>query len=172
MHENLPASRKEAKLRNLKHYFTGKPCNRGHIERRRTKDGWCLMCNYENSTEFRNSQRGKEYFGSYEKSKEIVILSNAKQRAKKLKVPFDLTLDDIIIPSHCPVFGIEIKNNEIYKSNHSPSIDRLVPEKGYVKNNICIISDKANRLKSNMTIEDVKKLLHYMEKHINANNLC
>lgn len=165
MYEEMPKSRKEAKLKNLKHYFTGTPCNRGHIERRRTKDGWCLQCNYENSVKFRKSSNGKRYFEKYKRVKEEEILSNCRQRAKNYNIPFNLELSDIVIPKYCPVFGIEIRKNEIHKSNHSPSIDRIIPEKGYIKGNICIISDKANRLKSNMTIQDIEKLLNYIKLH-------
>ncbi len=37
-------SRKEATWRNLKNYFTGKPCNRGHIERRMVSGRSCMQC--------------------------------------------------------------------------------------------------------------------------------
>lgn len=33
----------------------------------------------------------------------------------------------------------------------SPSLDRLRPELGYVRGNICVISNLANRIKSNAT---------------------
>jgi|SRR5690625_511155 len=37
-------SRKEAKERGLKHYFTGKPCKRGHIEKRFVSGFQCVVC--------------------------------------------------------------------------------------------------------------------------------
>jgi 5-methylcytosine-specific restriction endonuclease McrA len=37
-------SRKEAKARGLKHYFTGKPCKRGHIALRLTSAEMCTVC--------------------------------------------------------------------------------------------------------------------------------
>ena len=40
----------------------------------------------------------------------------------------------------------------------SPSIDRIVPEKGYVKGNVRWVSDICNTLKSNRNIELLEKL--------------
>src|SRR5690554_4653718 len=37
-------SKKEAKERGLKRYFTGVPCNRGHISERRVSNGICVKC--------------------------------------------------------------------------------------------------------------------------------
>lgn len=40
-------SRKEAKSLGLTHYFTGKPCKRGHISKRWSCSGTCIACHYE-----------------------------------------------------------------------------------------------------------------------------
>jgi hypothetical protein len=37
-------SREQAKALGLKHYFTGEPCKRGHIEKRYVCSGVCLEC--------------------------------------------------------------------------------------------------------------------------------
>lgn len=37
-------SRKDAKVKNLKRYFTGKPCKRGHIDERIVSTGNCNTC--------------------------------------------------------------------------------------------------------------------------------
>lgn len=39
---------REAKNKGLKHYYTGKPCNRGHIDRRLTSSTTCCTCAREN----------------------------------------------------------------------------------------------------------------------------
>lgn len=49
-----------------------------------------------------------------------------------------------------------------------PSIDRIVPELGYVKGNVAVISMKANRLKSNGLLGDFKKLIRYLESTVNS----
>lgn len=50
-------SRKDAKARGLKRYFTGKPCKHGHIGERQTCDGRCMEC--------RTSPEAKEYQKTY-----------------------------------------------------------------------------------------------------------
>ena len=42
-------SRKEARARGLKHYFTGEPCKRGHISPRYVSCKMCTACNNERS---------------------------------------------------------------------------------------------------------------------------
>ena len=43
----------------------------------------------------------------------------------------------------------------------SPSLDRIIPEKGYVKGNIIVVSLKANTMKNNATIEEIKNLYDF-----------
>ncbi len=44
-------SRKAAKSAGLKYYFTGKPCKRGHVDRRFVSSFWCMSCCREKSSE-------------------------------------------------------------------------------------------------------------------------
>jgi len=45
----------------------------------------------------------------------------------------------------------------------SPSIDRIIPSKGYVMGNVKFISYKANRIKNDSNIEILEKLINYMK---------
>lgn len=94
------------------------------------------------------------------------ILINVRHRAKKLGIPFNLTLDDIVIPDKCPVFGTPfdfgVKGGK--PSPHSPSMDKILPKGGYLKGNTQIISHRANALKGDATLEDLRKLVEFMEK--------
>lgn len=45
--------RNEAKLRGDAHYFTGKPCKYGHIDKRAVINGGCLSCGKEKMAKFR-----------------------------------------------------------------------------------------------------------------------
>ena len=58
-----PISRKEAREQGLKHYFTGKPCKRGHVCQRVTKTKLCILCNREKVAEWkaRNPNWFKEW---------------------------------------------------------------------------------------------------------------
>lgn len=66
-------SRKYAKTKGFKRYFTGKPCKRGHISERLVSKCECVECKKEISKEYREENkereksRAKEY---YEKNKE------------------------------------------------------------------------------------------------------
>jgi hypothetical protein len=44
-------------------------------------------------------------------------------------------------------------------------LDRIIPELGYVPGNVKIISMRANRIKTNATIEDIKNVLLYLKEH-------
>lgn len=94
---------------------------------------------------------------------EKVILGRAKYRAKKKGVPFNLELEDIVIPARCPVLDIPLMVNEggAHSACHSPSLDRIDPEKGYVKGNVIVISTKANRIKNDATPEELLKVASF-----------
>ena len=68
-------------------------------------------------------------------------------------------------PDYCPILGIKLELNNKTTADNSPSFDKVLPERGYVKGNVQIISYKANRLKSNMSIEDFKKFIEYIENN-------
>lgn len=73
-----------------------------------------------------------------------------KQRARIRGFEFNIDASDLEIPAVCPVLRL---------INFTPSIDRIDNTKGYIKGNVRIISTKANRLKSDMTLEECKLLL-------------
>lgn len=86
----------------------------------------------------------------------------AKTRAQKAGVPFSLKLEDIIVPAICPVFGTPLVRGIKKKHNNSPSIDRVIPTKGYVAGNIRVISYRANWLKQDASVEEMEKVINYM----------
>tara|TARA_B110000305_G_C18924975_1_gene396875 strand:+ start:383 stop:565 length:183 start_codon:yes stop_codon:yes gene_type:complete len=45
--------------------------------------------------------------------------------------------------------------------NLAPSLDRIIPKKGYIKGNLLIVSDIDNRMKQDSTLEDMEKILKY-----------
>lgn len=101
------------------------------------------------------------------------LLNNARKRAKSKGVPFELAPEDIVIPSQCPVLGTAMDSSSQAASmvnSTAPSIDRLEPERGYTKDNIRIISARANSLKSNATPEECIAVACYVarEQGLNA----
>jgi hypothetical protein len=87
---------------------------------------------------------------------EKMIYVSAKQRAKDKGLEFNLEVDDIIIPRFCPILGVRITRYiGMGKVDSNPSIDRINNDFGYVKGNVMIISEKANRMKNNASIDEL-----------------
>lgn len=93
-----------------------------------------------------------------------VILKTLRQRAKKKELPFDLDIADIVVPQFCPVLGIQLHVNRGGVGNNSPSVDRIKNSQGYVKGNIRVISHRANRLKCDATVDELKLVLADLER--------
>ena len=91
------------------------------------------------------------------------FLANIKARAKRKGLPFDLTLDDLIIPEFCPILGIRLVKRRGKFADESPSVDRIVPALGYVKGNVTVISYRANRIKCHASLAELRAIVGYME---------
>jgi hypothetical protein len=104
----------------------------------------------------------KEYLRRWRsKSRRYLALQQAKWRSKRDSIKFDLSLEDIPeVPTSCPILGIPLIHHEGIPGWHddSPSLDRIYPDKGYVKDNIRFISNRANRIKFNATVEELEKI--------------
>jgi hypothetical protein len=91
--------------------------------------------------------------------------TNARARARRVGVPFNLELSDIHIPTHCPVLGIPLspKRTGVQGgADHSPSLDRIRPDRGYVRGNVVVISSKANSIKSNATADEIATVARWL----------
>lgn len=97
--------------------------------------------------------------------KRRTLMHSARARAKKKGLPFDLTIEDIIVPDLCPVLGIPIfiVQSTSGGRDNSPSIDRRDNKLGYVKTNIDVISWRANRIKSDATPAELRLVADYYE---------
>ena len=116
---------------------------------------------------FYKGKTSAEYHRSYrERKHEQCLLSSARNRAKKRNITFDLTVDDIQIPTHCPILGIPLTRNfgQHGGSFSSASLDRIVPDKGYVKGNVRVVSLLANNMKSNATPEQLLLFAEWIRK--------
>lgn len=100
------------------------------------------------------------------------ILARIKSRAKIAGYEFDLTLEDIQVPATCPVLGIPIFEVKAKCNNpNAPSVDRIDPNGGYTRLNSRIISNRANLLKSNATIEELECVLADLRRLRDAGRL-
>lgn len=65
----------------------------------------------------------------------------------------------------CPVFGIAVALGANGNgSHHSAHLDRLDPALGYVEGNVAWISGRANRIKYDASLEELKQLVTWVER--------
>lgn len=96
---------------------------------------------------------------------------NARVRAKKYGVPFTIKLSDISVPEVCPVLGLPFYTRADYgqigkgSSLRSATLDRIVPELGYVPGNIMVVCNLVNLLKRDFTTPDtLRAVADYIER--------
>lgn len=90
------------------------------------------------------------------------LLSSVKNRAKVKGWEFNLELSDIVIPEFCPISGLKLIKGVGRPTDSSPSLDRIDNSKGYVKDNVKVISQRINRRKSDLSLEEIRKLGEYI----------
>jgi hypothetical protein len=99
-------------------------------------------------------------------SREYIMWNAAKGRAKKDNLPFDLSPEDIVIPDKCPVLGIPLFSNvgKLGSIPNSPTIDKIIPAKGYVKGNFRVICHRANTIKNDATLAELEAVTQYVRE--------
>lgn len=90
------------------------------------------------------------------------LVNDARKRAKRRGIPFSITADDIHIPARCPVLGIPLVPSTGRPAAQSPSLDRLVTSLGYTKDNTIVISHRANTLKGDATLDELRRLVEFV----------
>lgn len=136
----------------------------------------CLACEAERAREFR--KKHKNYRGSG-KLKSIpdehkflmstirAKVQHAKQNIKRLNRPFDIDADYIYDlwkqqNNQCVYTGEQFKIVKGHPANLS--IDKIVPELGYVKGNIQLVCWAINRAKGDLTHETFIKMCTAVSK--------
>lgn len=132
---------------------------------------WCKKCSNEHkklwNRNLSKERKKQDVLKSKERRKKNrveYVLYNAKSRAKAKNLEFDLTVDNIFLPEYCPVLGIKLEWNENKTKANSYSIDRVDNTKGYTHDNTIIVSLRANRLKNDATLEELKSVYEFYEK--------
>ena len=134
------------------------------------KDGMhtlCKICNNLKATAWVKENLSKVVAHKKARRKDVrkSLLEAAQNRARIKSLPIDITLDDIIVPDICPILMIPLEKSTTGRANpNSPSLDRIVPEFGYVKGNIQVISNKANSMKNNATQAELIKFANWILK--------
>jgi hypothetical protein len=89
------------------------------------------------------------------------LWDSARKRARTKGIEFTLKPEDIVVPEVCPILGIRLLKESQTRGGKpdSPSIDRINNSKGYTKDNIWVISLKANRCKLDLTLEQLERMV-------------
>lgn len=131
--------------------------------------GWCSKCTaayrlakLDKENPDRDSFANRRKRGLRRDHPGFAMLHAARFRAKQAGVPCTIYYDDITVPDICPVLGIPLDGSHF---DTRPSIDRVIPAKGYVPGNIKVISMRANRIKTDSTIEELEKVLQYYKEN-------
>ena len=96
------------------------------------------------------------------------MISASRARAKAIGVPHSITVRDVIIPRVCPVLGIPLAVTSGANGRSSPSLDRIIPELGYVPGNVMVVSWRANDLKGNATIAELQSLARFYSRYMES----
>ena len=107
------------------------------------------------------TEKLREWYKEHTQSR---MWSSAKRRAKKYNIIFSLKKEDIFIPSKCPVLGISLIVGVGHAQYCFPSLDRIIPSKGYTPDNVIVVSHKANTIKNNATLEEIEKVLNFYKE--------
>ncbi len=88
------------------------------------------------------------------------LWTSSNSNAKTKGLNFSIKITDIKLPVCCKYLGVRLNYNRTAERGRlrtwdAPSIDRIDPTRGYVPGNIQVISDLANRMKQNATVEQL-----------------
>lgn len=88
---------------------------------------------------------------------------NKKYNALNKGISWDLAFSDIQWPTHCPALGIELDYFAEGAQDNSVSFDRIDPSKGYSKDNVVVISNRANRIKNNSEPHELLSVYNFVK---------
>ena len=127
----------------------------------------CNTCHNKRKKDLTKRARRNKTVGSLQHISDIQ--KSARQRATKNNIPCNIDRAYIkkIMVDRCPVLGFKFEINRKDKKNKwgtSASIDRIIPDKGYVKGNVIIVSLMANSIKNQATPDQILKVGKFYKK--------
>jgi len=156
---------------------TGKPFVRGEFNEDRTKrfskyesdkwgegdyciEHWLVNKSYDR---YYDTNSTKSIYDRCRSAKQ-----GAKRRAKLNNIPFNITRYYLFTiwpkDNKCPVFNKEFSPLGDSFTPFSPTLDKIIPELGYVEGNVVWISRRANSMKSDGTLKDVEAVYEWLKK--------
>lgn len=129
----------------------------------------CLECKREVHRKHQQEKRAKNGWKTTERAMDLErrrkfpekeMYARSKKRAQSKGLAFTITVEDITIPTHCPLIGIPLAVQTGGASDNSPSLDRIDTTRGYVPGNVAVISRLANIMKAHA---DEKTLMLFVK---------
>lgn len=138
-------------------YWMCEDCYRYHNDLNRGMDkNYFRKLRIKISKEYRdeiNKLSNKSRLNNFER----FMWSAAKKRAKAKGIEFSIKISDIVIPSVCPILEVPFEYGTKDNYEYTPSLDRIDNSKGYTKDNILVMSKKANSMKNNASWDEIKR---------------
>jgi hypothetical protein len=150
----------------------------GNIERERAnKNRWRAENPEANHAARVKWQRGSRLesdrrHGAIPAKRMCKLLSEAKKRAKKRQLEFDENLREVLrsappMECRCCSAMLEYAYTGTKKPHlRAPSLDRLVPAKGYTVENVRVICLRCNWVKSDATLAELETVAAYMRSAV------
>ena len=137
----------------------------------------CRACDVKYQAQRRDANKDQfaEYSRKYQTDRRQdfeyrlrMLINASKQRSKLNGREHSITVDDVKalypVDGCCPIFGLKLEFNGAGFRDNSPSIDRIDSTKGYTRENIQVISWKANRIKGAASLQDLEMLVAYLKQ--------
>lgn len=98
------------------------------------------------------------------------LLNAIKWRATQTGIEFSLSSTDIVVPARCPVLDIALthglgfgKGISAKEKDQRASVDRIDNSRGYVPDNVVVVSFRANRIKSDATLDEMRRIVAFYD---------
>ncbi len=148
-------------------YTNKKPCAVCGCLLRYLTNGQCIECQKVRVAKWRaeNPGRvGKAVREQMDRDPRLKLLREARKLAVRRGVPFDLVVDDVVVPARCPVLGVHIKLAAGPRTDGSPSLRLIEPEKGFVRGNLVIISRRARVVMGDGTAAEHREIADWLDE--------
>jgi hypothetical protein len=173
-------AKKNAKIKGETTYI-GSPCIHGHDGKRYTRNGDCFLCRRNNNLKYQKPtgrkvgrpRKYKDFVGPIKLQKkhapkppkptnefECWVHRIRRKNTERRHIPYEHYLS--LYKKHCPLLNIELtyKNHEVSKMpKNYATLDKIDPSKGYVVGNLQILSQRANTIKNDASLEELQMLV-------------
>lgn len=144
----------------------------GKTFQKKGTDKYCKECKTTHTRYFLENFTQEQKEATAQKKREQLIknyvhhkLMQCKKRAEKRGIEFNLEESDIIIPDKCPILEVPLIIGTKGDYAYSPSIDRIDNSKGYIKENVQIISNKANSMKNSASPKELLAFIKNIKRY-------